>query len=290
MSRQILYDCETGEIIREFNEPISRIYTESQIKKMRAYYSKKEKRLEMAQFNAEQGGFVFGIYEIEKEYQAELSQQDIARLMMIATYLDYQGYLAHSNGKMIGKSELKKILGLSAKAFYDLYGRLIQLDVLVEEGEEIRINQRYFVKGQLDSNEVQKKGLQYTRIYINGVRELYKACKSSQHKHLGVIFKLIPFIHQTLNIVCHNPDEKDVYNVKPMTLGEFSKVIGYGSDNVSRLKKELRAFEVGGMKAFQFVESDADNRTRKIIVNPKIFYAGNDYEDVKGILALFNGK
>ena len=70
----------------------------------------------------------------------------------------------------------------------------------------------------------------------------------SKHTNLGYIFKLIPYVNCEYNIICHNPLEKDLDLIEPMTVGEFCEAIGYDKTNASRLIKIYNEiiFEVDG--------------------------------------------
>lgn len=107
----------------------------------------------------------------------------------------------------------------------------------------------------------------------------------SDYARLSLIYAVLPFVNKNFNIIAHNPDEQDPNYVKPMRLGELADKLGYAK--VSALKTALKSIRYEGKAVFQFVEDDADNRKRKIIVNPSVIYGSNG-QQLDAIKALFN--
>ncbi len=96
---------------------------------------------------------------------------------------------------------------------------------------------------------------------------------------------VLPYLNLTTNIISHNPDEIVIDKIKPMTLMELSNVLGYS--DYTKLKKSLYSIKIDNSYVFGFVFHENDKRTMKIVVNPRVVFAGN-CEQLGAIKVLFN--
>lgn len=243
----------------------------------------------------EHGGFVSAFYEQSipiNDQLPELTQSDYARLIYLATYTGYPerrnnfGYLRYDNQYYVTKDGLFDLLQMSRNKFNEFYKKVIDCGILEEtDAGKIIMNPFYFYRG----NHAEIGGIigdrQSIRVYRKTIRNLYKQCNGRKIKQLGLIYAVLPFINLKFNIIAHNPDEQDPKFVKPMKLGDLADKLGYAK--ISTLKSALRSVRYGNKPVFQFVEDEADNRMRKIIVNPAVIYGSNG-ESLDAIKALFN--
>lgn len=246
---------------------------------------------EMGIYNSENGGFVWGVFKSAEMMRshwrsAELSQSDLARLMFIGTFTDNDGVLRHSNGRMITVTRLHEMLGIHRTKFNEFYQKLTTAFILkVAEDGAIQVNGDAFHRGRIPKGEYADR----IRIYRDTVRSLYaKYGKGRSVRQLGIIYSVIPFLHRNLNIVCRNPLERIDEAIVPLTLDELAGMLGYSS--VAKFRTALRAIEVDGQPVFAFVEDVADSRKRRLVVNPRVVFAG-DYDGLlacRGLAVLFN--
>jgi hypothetical protein len=102
-----------------------------------------------------------------------------------------------------------------------------------------------------------------------------------------MLFRIIPYLNNEWNIVCHNPAEVIADDVQPMTLGELSEKLGYSASHVDKLKRDLCSIKTNdGKKVIGFTDFGEDKRTFKIIINPKVIFRGTDFNNVAGIAIL----
>ena len=133
----------------------------------------------------------------------------------------------------------------------------------------------------------------YQRVYRDGVRKLYKATRPSQHKQLGHVLAMLPYINHEYNVLCKNPDETDKDCIEVMSLMEFGQMIKYDESNLSRLRKSLasiRFIPEGKDKKepfVAFVQTGNGASDVKIVVNPRIIYGGQDYKKVEAFELFF---
>lgn len=244
----------------------------------------------MGKFAEENGGFVSALFEscvTMVERFPTLSQSDIARLMFIATYTGYDdGHLRHDNGTAITRVGLQKLTGMSRARFSEFYGRLINEDVLREDGDAILVNPNVFQRGESGEGT---DDIQRIRLYRKTIRELYdKYGKGRDVKQLAIVFAVIPFLHFNTNIVCYNPQEYYYDQIRPITVCKLAALLNYSE--TSKLKTAMNNVKLGGKPVFCFIEDIHDKRKRRIIVNPRVVYAGNaeGLGQIRAISVLFN--
>lgn len=76
------------------------------------------------------------------------------------------------------------------------------------------------------------------------MRKLYIMVQPSQHKHLGYLFKMLPYVNLEYNVLCHNPLESNLDDIQLMTVSEFCGAIGYDISNWHRLNKIYKTFDL----------------------------------------------
>ena len=152
----------------------------------------------------------------------------------------------------------------------------------IDDGGDLHINTSVFRRGTLPK----KDGLgAYQKIYIEAVRNLYRATPVSNHKQLGYIFLMLPYINIQYNVLCKNPYESDIAEIEPLTVREFCELIGHSYSTVARLREAYSRirFEIDGQQelfcAFVYDGSSLDDA--RIFVNPHVFYSGTDPERVE---------
>lgn len=262
----------------------------------KAYKKKKDKEEKVIEFKQyskkELGTFIFIIYKIYESinrHEEILTQSDLTRLIYIATYINYNGYLMTDNNKYIDKIILKNKMNLSSKAFNSLFNKLVELEILtMPQKNLIKMNENYFKKGKItedDKIEKNNGGWSQSRLFIQNVRYLYENTPPRQHKSLSVIFRLIPYMNFRWNIVCSNPLEQEIEKINSFNLTEIATLLDYDKRQIMNLKQELSKLKtIDDLSVITFVV----NYETRIIINPRVIYQGSNYEDVKVIDYLCN--
>ena len=301
-----IIDNDTGEIIR-LMDGLNEIVISSckDYKQRRDYLKRKEEYEEKEAFRKmeldELGSFIWSTYHLMQiTTPKEIKQSNITRLMYIATYLDYDGFLVEddlfSKRKPLTNSKIRELMNLSKGAFSNFYNQvLLNTKIFQIKDGKYKINKELFSRGTLNSFNIAKmsKENEYImRIYINGVREMYSKATPSSHKTLSYLFQIIPYVNRQYNIVCYNPLETDLKLIKPMTLGEFCKIIGYDESHSNRLFSILfePMFSTSSgtiQPAVRYVTTKSSSKkTYNIFINPRVYYAGDDWKSVE-ILGAF---
>jgi len=265
-------------------------------KQNEAYKKQKKKKEDIVYFKQyskkELGSFIFIIYKIYENinrHEEILTPSDLTRLIYIATFINYNGYLMTDNNKYIDKIILKSKLNLSSKAFNNLFNKLIDLEILTTPQKNlIKMNEDYFKKGKITEDDKIEKingGWSQSRLFIQNVRHLYENTPARQHKLLSIIFRLIPYMNFRWNIICSNPLEQEIEKINSLNLTEIAILLNYDKRQIMNLKQELSKLKtIDDLSVITFVV----NYETRIIINPRVIYQGSNYEDVKVIDYLCN--
>ncbi|MBM7836304.1 hypothetical protein [Clostridium sardiniense] len=270
---------ETGEILRDdFN--IIEIEDEKK-KKETMEYLKEKNEFETLTY-ANMGNFYLNFYlklpKIDKQY--------IFRFIYLCTYLKFNDNRLmrkiNNKNELIKVCDLMHLLQLGKTEYNKTRNILVDNKLIkINEDRSISIDDKisFVSKVKKDNKD------EYSRMFKIAIQELYKNSRPKEHKRLALLIELLPFIHYKYNIVCKNPECELMEDIKPFTIQEiqeYSKT--YTDKNLSRFKKNMLNIFVGGQKAMMIVE---DYKKKFIIVNPKIYYKGNDINNLRYLINLF---
>ena len=266
--RLVLLDDDTGEI-KDF---IGEYRTQEHIEAQTKYIVNKEKQT----FNSD---FTWIVFEYGKELLPNIKDQSLVRLIYLSTICDYDGVLPP-------KSVIKKKLKLSDK-YWSYFFKEMRSNNLILEDEEtgaLCLNKDFFIKGSLKEMSDKRD---CTRLFCNFIQDVYDACDNIKSiNQISYLYKLIPFVNRRTNIVCYNPKEQDPEKVYPITLGEFCDMIGYSRKNARRLVSDLLSLKCNGQNLIGFFVTNLNQTSWKIIVNPHIYYGGQNDKIYKEQIAL----
>lgn len=263
-------DTDTGEMVRLEGNGEWRTY--KQIEAQSKYESQKDKQT----FNFE---FTWIIFEYGKELFPNIGEKNLARLIYLSTFCDYDGILPP-------KTVMKNKLKLSNKYWSIFFKEMLANNIILENEKNgtLSLNKEFFVKGSLQET---KNSNAYTRLFCNFIRDIYEKCDNvTSITQIAYLYKLIPFVNRRTNIVCFNPNEQDPEKVSPITLGDFCDMIGYSRKNARRLVNDLLSLKCNGQNLIGFFVTNLNQTTWKIIVNPRIYYGGQNDKIYKEQIAL----
>lgn len=185
------------------------------------------------------------------------------------------------------KSDLPEVMGMSATTAFRFFKEVSPKYLQVDKNGNLSLSEQIFKRGQLGKGTESRA---FQKIYIDMVRELYKGTPLSNHKELGYIFAMLPFVNIEYNVLCKNPYETDISNIEMMTVREFCEAIGHSFSTVERLREtysKIGFYVDGEVEQFcKFVSDGNDLDNAWIFVNPHVIYSGTDPEQVKTLGAL----
>jgi len=219
-----------------------------------------------------QPNFIFAIYDMCKPYisKSKLLPQDMSRLIVLASYENYAGVLMKKERTLFEKKDFIKSLRINKDNYHRFYDKVLELGIISEDENKIRINNDYFKKGKLS------KKINATRLYREKIRYIFNSVDIKRTKKLGYFFMLLPYIHPELNIVCTNPDEEAHSEVVAMTVSEFAYVINYNPRHIRKLLSDLIQIRTinGESIIGAFLTGSFRIKKKKILINPSVMYAG----------------
>lgn len=227
-----------------------------------------------------------------------LDPSTITRLIYLATYIDYNNrktnllikYGQYKKVEPMTKADIKKVMRLSDDVFRKFFKELKEKSILFEIDNNFYISNKYFEKGTINNKDIDEIKLsnEYTRIFIDTTRNLYEGSTTRQHKHLGYVFQLIPFLNYSRNILTYNTEETNFYNMNFLGLKDVCKLLGVSSDegNDKKLEKQLLKLNVKienkEYYLFKHVVSygESDITTYDyFVMNPRITWRGKELDD-----------
>lgn len=286
--QEFFIDPNTGEIMNWGNTTVY-VQTEEQKQRAKNFFEKTQTTKEVNEQYKSYGKFIWNVYKLSQKSFLEMKSSTITRLMYLATYICYDGYISDKKNIPLDKREIFTIMNLSEREFCYFYKNLTENNVIYEIDRKIFINEALFKKGELSPKDLatlSQNEKYVTRIYINGVRDLYSKATVRSHKSLSYLFQILPYVNRDYNIVCHNPLETDLSKINKMNLGEFCEIIEYDKKNISRLCKALfePTFTVDKelKTAMRYVTDKSLNKNSySMFINPRVYYAGNKWNDVE---------
>lgn len=268
-------DTDTGELMEIYEGDKLRIIRKEQEEAIKKSLHTKELNKELEEWNNELGGFVFILFKygdiLLKEYP-DISPEDISKLFYLATYVDYEGFLVYDNSYLTRK-EMNELLKIHINNFDVFFNKMKKLNIFILDKNRVKINKEFFYKGEIDK-EI-KEYYDYTRMYLNSIRYLFENVSQRKHKQLGNYFKLIPYIHRQINVLCWNPDSNPE-DIKLMRAKELQDILGIHRNTIRNFINEMVSVKLNnGESIIAFIKNDPNDKNLPIIINPKVCYGGN---------------
>lgn len=285
-------DRETGEVIETTRITVPQgtaIWTPAQQRAYREQVRREQERREREErerlWRKRVGAFFF----VRDEYsEKELRPATKARLIYLATYLDYGGVLALSKCARMQFKNLQSVLALSKTEVHKFWNEVNGTYLAKDDQNGLLMVSECFKKGKLDNERIQ-----YKKLFSKAVQQLYRRTEPAKHKYLGYVFQMLPFVNVEYNILCHNPTEKDLDYILPLSVNEFCGAIGYSVENRARLMQTYAKirFPVGEHEEqfCSFVTNGTDIGKAKMFINPHVLYMGSDAQKVE-VLGAFSNK
>jgi hypothetical protein len=222
------------------------------------------------------GNFYFNYYE-----NINYSQY-IFRFIYLCTFMNYKNYLEYGNSKdenkLMIKKDLFEVLRLSDRETYNTIKYLTENNFIEISEKYIKVNDDYCKKGNITTNK--NKGV--IRMFDNAIREIYENALPKEHKKLSLLIKILPLVHFSTNVICRDAKQEIIDLVDYYTLTELADELGYST--TQKLKKGLMDIKVKGQPAIMISKI---NNKDMLVVNPLIYYKGNDMKSMEGIVNLF---
>ncbi len=209
------------------------------------------------------------------------------RFVYLCTYMNYNdGYIIWNN-KKINNSCLQHIFNVNQNTVTKIKKKLYEMELIfTDENNNIYVNNEYCYKGDVSGNKLYKN--HFTRIFNDSIRELYnKTPDPREHRSLGKLLLLLPYINVFHNIICLNIKEKDIEKLILPNSAQMDEILHISSRNYIRQMSELLSIEVAGEPAILAINH---KNVRMYAVNPRIYYGGTKLSDVTTLSEYFKAK
>jgi len=290
MERQtLLVFDDTGQVVEEStfckqkNEKINiKLVKELTPKQKRLLTNKSELTLHSEGL----GGYIHMNYTENTKLFSELNIDlaNISRLIYLSTYIDYNNReenLLVKNGQgnrriSMTRKDIQNVLLLKDTAFKAFLKDMKDNNLLFEVEGKFYLSPCIFSKGKCNFEE-------YTRVFVDTTRDLYRGTTSRQHKLLGQALQLIPYLHFDSNVLCKNPKEQDYTKREKLTLEDIANILGVKCEKsiLSKLKKSLESLKVNingqELPLFKYVPKPYDY----FVLNSYVVWKGNDVAKMK---------
>lgn len=222
-----------------------------------------------------------------------ISDMTAARAAYLATYLKYgTNELWKNQRRQLCRKDLPWALHLSTPAADRFWGEVRDKFFYRDRDGFIHTTGHALIRGPLAGMEIQDK-MQYQQLYLSAIKELYEKITPQQHKRLGHVLKMLPYLNFEYNILCWNPEETRFDRVLPLTVADFCERIHLDVEHAKRLAKEYgrltftmedKRTSVWWEEVFcKFMTNGGSIADAHIYINPRLVFRGSSPRKVAAI-------
>ncbi len=215
----------------------------------------------------------------------QISPENVARSVFLGTFTQYDGALLQlSERTPMRLKDLEDVLQVSKSTRKRFWSEVRDVIFTTDQENRVYVKNNLFVRGGLSSLS---PSLEYERVYIEALRELYQKAGVTRHSRLGFVFQMLPYLNFEYNVLCHNPEEKQYDRVRPLSVSDFCDIIHFDRRRAFSLVAEYNQihFSVDGReeKFCRFLGDGKNVVGAHIYVNPRIVYKGKDFQKVEAV-------
>lgn len=210
------------------------------------------------------------------EIYSVLTTAQCGYLMLLQCYVDYDGgTLVNADKSPMTTNDMMDVLQLNKKksTFYDFLNACIDNGIISETNKHYAVNPRYHFRGAFNDQYIVKS-------YTAKIKKVYREVKATD---IGLIYRMLPYVHYETNALCENPFEANPSQIKWFSRKGLAEAIGVTPGEISRRLPRMTfdgeyviaQVTVGGKRMYMF--------------NPWVFYRKNSEPD-KTLQAMFNVK
>ncbi|MGM7724380.1 hypothetical protein [Metabacillus sp. Hm71] len=211
-----------------------------------------------------------------REVTDNLTNKQCGYILMLQPYLQFKTnvlILMNADESPMTEKELAIALKVTPKTIKKVVENLITDDVLsIDKSGYYRMNERYHFRKKVKEDESM-----LIKTFFTTLKQL-----KLKPAELGVLYKLLPYVHYETNMICANPFEEVPADIRFLTTKQIAEVIGMHEKKAIEVLRELK--KSGAIaETTKFVE---DARVKYITLNPFIFYRQSGKPDTS-LAAMF---
>ena len=246
-------------------------------------YKKNQEKL--GRLSTELGGF-YMLYYNDDLFDNKVDIKHVCRIIFLATFLEYDtNRLVKKQGRdniPLTERDLKRELGLDNKTFNSFKKEMLESSIMTIEEDGIYLSCNYFRKGAIN-----QEGKNFSRVYVNTVRELYYQTSGRQHKTLSHLFRLLPFCDYEHNTISMKPNTEEALDTT-LTKEDIAKLLDLDVEAYKKVERSLMDLKVTMQGDTYYVIGSVTfgrGRHKKhfYVINPLIYNSGSDFESLHSI-------
>lgn len=227
------------------------------------------------EFKGRQADFTFAAMEAMHEVIDVLTTAQCGYLLVLQCHVDYgSGRLVRADKSAMTTTDMMRALQLGKKrqTFYDFLSACLDRAIITKNDDEsYSVNPRYHFRGVTHNRAV-------IRSYSAKVKQIYREVKAVD---LGLMYRMLPFVHYGTNALCANPTEQDPSKIRWFNGKELAEAIGVHEKTLSGRLTRMKfgdEFVVARLSLGEF---------KRFVFNPNVFYRKNTEPDAT-LTAMFN--
>jgi hypothetical protein len=196
-----------------------------------------------------------------------LTTSQCGYLMLLQCYVSYDGgTLVNTDKSLMSTADMRAVLQLEKKrsTFYDFIKACIDNGIVLDNDGVYAVNPRYHFRGNFNDQYVVKS-------YTSKIKQVYREVKAAD---IGLIYRMLPYVHLKTNALCANPYEKDPKQIDWFNLRELAQAIGVNNDTLGRRLPRM-TFDGKYVVARIKVGKEPERYT----FNPNVFYRKGEEPD-----------
>lgn len=227
------------------------------------------------------GGFFFYKY----NELTELLKDDTAtafRFVYLCACANKEGYImAYKNKPCQTRDEFTYVFDRPLTSTRKYVDKLREHELLIKDTQGFKINPDYFTYNIQDDDFKRNS----VRTFNKAIKDLYYNSSPREHSMIGQILRLVKYINIYNNILCWHIDESNTKYIQPLTDDEVRYIICPNSTYRYELLDKLENIMIMGEPVLSKFESIGESH---YIINPKLFYRGNDPKDFQKLIDQFD--
>lgn len=290
----LFHNLETGELSRPMIVPGDGCHLSAQVIERNRKFREMEKKLAEKEamrkakirFEKELGHFFF--LRFDRNAPVGISSGTLARLIYLASFLNYDNQLMATQRIPLTKEGVKEKLHLSSTTFYRFWNEVTARGLICDDDEgHLTMSSAMFFRGETPAYTGYECG--WVKIYISQIRKLYEVTPTSKHQYIGAIFLMLPFINLKHNILCYNPFEENLEQIRPLAMSDMCRILGVVESNATRFREEYQQLLFTTEETIQrfCTVAISDSEAEFLCINPRIVFMGNNWRFAEEQIASF---
>ena len=266
------------------NDSVKYVKPPKETKDFRALKKNREK---LGKLTEELGGF-YMLYYHDSLFDNRIDVKHICRIIFLATFLEYDtNRLVKRDGRInkpLTEKDIKKELRLDKKTYKLFKDEMLNNDIMTIDESGIYLSINYFKKGN-----VIQDGRNFSRVYVNTVRELYYQISGRQHKTLSHLFRLLPYCDYEYNTISMKPNTEEALDTT-LTKEDIAELLNLDLKTYEKIERSLMDLKITIQGDTYYVMGSVTfgrGRDKKhfYVVNPLIYNSGSSFESLHSIWA-----